>query len=62
MFFKIPYVGLPLLAFGDASVLLYLLGFVYLMYALIQAGRAAKRARLAARPAIVKAAKLNKSQ
>ncbi len=62
VFFKIPYVGLPVLAFGDASVLLYILGFGYVMYSLIQAGRAAKRARLAARPAIVKAAKLNKSQ
>jgi hypothetical protein len=62
VFFKIPYVGLPVLAFGDASVLLYVLGFVYVMYALIQAGRAAKRARLAGRPGIVKAAKLNKSQ
>ncbi len=63
VFFKIPYVGLPLLAFGDASVLVYILGFVYLIYALIQAGQAAKKSRLAARAGIVrKTSALNKSQ
>lgn len=61
--FKIPLLGLPVLFFGDASVVMYLLAFVFLFYSLIQAGTAAKKARLAARaPTAAIKSKLNKSQ
>jgi hypothetical protein len=63
--YKIPFVGALVLFFGDASVFMYLLAFVFLFYSLIQAGQAAKKARLAARagaPASVIKSKLNKSQ
>ncbi len=61
--FKIPYIGAPVLFFGDASVFMYLLAFIFLFYSLIQAGQAAKKARLAARaPAAAIKSKLNKSQ
>jgi hypothetical protein len=61
--FRIPYIGAPVLFLGDASVFVYLLGFVFLFYSLIQAGQAAKRARIASRaPAAAIRSKLNKSQ
>jgi hypothetical protein len=59
--YKVPYLGLPVLAVGDASVFVYLVLFCFGIFSLIQAGKAAKQARLANKPSIVRK-QMNKSQ
>lgn len=46
VFYKIPYIGLLPLAFGEPIVLVYLAALAYTLYALIKAGQIAKKSRL----------------
>lgn len=46
VWYKIPLLGYPILLLGDGSVFVYLVVLAFALNALVQAGSAAKKARL----------------